>query len=112
MAKKIKAEQAQALGLRLRQARQSHYGSLQECADRCRVDASQICRFEKGEFRTLSPNVVNLCKFLQLDPEALPLETVETIAAKAVRIAQTSPAKLRFIGLMLDALEGQFGHHP
>lgn len=112
MAKKIKAEEAQALGIRLHRARQSQHDSLQECAEKCGVDASQICRFEKGDFRTLSPNVIKLCRLLQISPEALVIETVETIAAKAVKIAQTSPAKLRFISLMLDALEGQFGHHP
>ena len=111
MAKKIKADQARALGRHLSDVRQAKYGTLEACGEACGVHASQIWRFEQGDFRTLSPNVVKICNFLQIDPEAKSPETAETIAAKAVKIAQASPAKLRFIGLMLDALDGQFGDH-
>jgi transcriptional regulator with XRE-family HTH domain len=109
MGRKINDEESKSLGARLRQARLSCHETLEVLASATGVHHGQISRIERGEFRTISPNVQNLCDKLRV-PSFSPVCRLdaESLALKLTAVVGKSPSKLRFIDLVLDALDGQF----
>ncbi|KAF1703082.1 helix-turn-helix domain-containing protein [Pseudoxanthomonas suwonensis] len=61
-------EDAALLGARMRVARKRQGFTLKHLAAATKVDAGQLSRFERGRMATLSPNVLRICKFLQINP--------------------------------------------
>jgi len=59
------AEEAKILGASLRESRKSAQMTLKEAEIELSIDAGQLSRFERGEFKIASPNLQKYANFLQ-----------------------------------------------
>lgn len=98
------SENAQALGLRLRTARNSASMTLEDLAEKLKISHTQISRIERGQFKRTSKNVQILCTFLEIDA-TLPLQPARNLEARIARIASFSPRWERAVFALVEALE-------
>jgi transcriptional regulator with XRE-family HTH domain len=64
--KKLSIAEARALGTRIKEARTKARLTLEEAARDIPMHHGQLSRVERGQFKTLSRNVLTLCKTLRI----------------------------------------------
>jgi transcriptional regulator with XRE-family HTH domain len=81
------------------------------------VDPSQVSRICKGDFKTFSDNLVQICRVLKIKvPRISPKEDINKewskVHASVDRICREHPDGAKLIGRVLDAIAGLQGSRP
>lgn len=106
---KLSREDIEDLRRRLRSALEKQQLTVTEIGRLAGVHPSQVGRICRGEFRTMSYNVVQVCRVLGLDPAAAkPATEWDAAWARLERDLQKlweeSPDRARQIAKLLDAM--------
>jgi transcriptional regulator with XRE-family HTH domain len=99
-------EEARSIGKSLKGLRLNIPLTLQQVANQTSVDVGQLSRFERGDFKKLSPNLQKYLQFLQhRSAGSAPALSIDDLTAAVVRLAERSARHRAAAHAVLRALE-------
>lgn len=107
MGKKISAAEARALGARIKEARSKARVTLKTAAKDVPMHHGQLSRVEQGQFKTLSVNVLMLCKSLRIAnlPGGTAPGTREALELRFHELLSAVPGSAAAFASLFDVLE-------
>lgn len=107
MAQRFKNEvAAQALGHRVRAAREKAGLTVNEVAKKAGVHHSSVSRTERGRFPTMNPSVRKICTFFRIEPE-MGIRDAEGLLFRLQWLSAHEPDVVHALEYLLEALEAR-----